>query len=189
MTTTTRPWAGGTLALGAILIVVGLLAVVGRWAGVDLGSVIGEQTWPFLVIVPGLGLAGLAFTRTPPDGVGFAIAGSIVTTVGAILLYQANTLMWSNWAYVWTLIPAAAGLGMGIYGFLTGMPELVAKGTRLFVIGGLMFMVGWWYFEAIFSTGSAPFDAGTWWPIALIVVGVVAVTRAVAIGRREGTEP
>ena len=70
------------VAFGAILMLAGLIAVVARAADVDIGAVVGEQTWPLLVIVPGLGLLGFAFVRTPPDGLGFAIAGSIVTAVG-----------------------------------------------------------------------------------------------------------
>ena len=183
MTATTRPRTGGALVLGAILIVVGLVAVAGRSAGVDLPAIIGEQTWPFLVIVPGLVLLGAAFTRTPPEGLGFAIAGSIVTTVGAILLYQANTATWENWAYVWALIPGAAGLGKAGYGLLTGSRELVVDGARMAAIAGVLFAVGWWYFGTLFATGRGPIDASTWWPIALIVVGVAIASRAL-VGTR-----
>ena len=63
---------------------------------------------------------------------GFAIAGSIVTTVGSVLLYQQTTGHWESWAYAWALVgPGAAGLGMLVYGLLfrpTGYcsrPELV----------------------------------------------------------------
>ena len=47
------------LILGAILVGIGVLAVIGRAADVDLGGLIGEQTWPLLVIVPGLVLLAL----------------------------------------------------------------------------------------------------------------------------------
>ena len=168
MTATTRPRTGGALVLGAILIVVGLVAVIGRSAGFDLRTVIGEQTWPLLVIVPGVVLFGSAFTRTPPDGIGLAIGGAIVTTVGAILLYQANTETWESWAYVWALIPGAAGLGKAAYGLATGSRQEVVEGGRMAVIAGLLFVAGWWYFGTLFETGQVPLDASLWWPIALI---------------------
>jgi FtsH-binding integral membrane protein len=166
------------LALGALLIVVGLAAMAARTADLDLGGLIGEQTWPLLVVVPGLLLLGLAFVRTPPDGVGFAIAGSIVTTVGAILLVQANTANWASWAYVWALIPGAAGLGMAAYGLLTHTGELVDKGVWMVVIAGVLYIVGWWYFEGLFATGEQPVDVATWWPVALIAAGAVVAIRA-----------
>ena len=106
-------------ALAAVLIVIGVIGVVARSTGIDLRVHLGEQSWPLLVMLPGLGLLAVAFTRTPPGGLGFAIAGSVVTAIGAILLVQANTGAWASWAYVWALIPAAAGLGMAGYGLLT----------------------------------------------------------------------
>ena len=189
MNATTRPSHGGTLALGAILITTGLLAVIGRVAGVDLETLVGEQTWPWLVIVPGIVLLGLTLTVKPPDGVGFVIAGSIVTTVGAILLYQATTELWESWAYVWVLIPGAAGLGMAVYGLLTGIGDLVTKGTRMTIISGVLFVIGWWWFETLFRTGEVPVDAGSWWPIVAIGVGILIASRALWATRQEGTQP
>ena len=159
------------LILGAILVGIGVLAVIGRAADVDLGGLIGEQTWPLLVIVPGLVLLALAIPPAPPEGLGFAIAGSIVTMVGAILLFQANTEAWASWAYAWLLIPGAAGLGILGYGAFTHRLELIRKAVPLILIPAALFVVGWWWFETIFATGEVPFDAGTWWPLALIVVG------------------
>jgi hypothetical protein len=171
------------LALGAVLILVGVAAVVARSVDVDLGALIGEQSWPALVIVPGLVLIGLAFVARPPDGLGFAIAGSIVTTIGMILLVQANTGAWASWAYVWTLIPGAAGIGMTIYGLLTRSRELVGNGARLAAIAGVLFIAGWWYFETLFTTGEQPADLGTWWPLVLIAVGTVIAIRALLTTR------
>jgi hypothetical protein len=176
------------LTLGAVLILVGFAAAAARSVDVDLGAWIGEQTWPFLVIVPGLVLLGLAFLRTPPDGVGFAISGSIVTTVGAILLVQANTANWASWAYVWALLPGAAGLGMVVYGGLTRTSELMDKGVGLIVISGVLFLVGSWYFESLFATGEQPADLATWWPLALIGAGAVVAVRALFAARRGSTQ-
>ena len=63
---------------GAVLMVVGLAIVVGRLAGVQLQELIGEQSWPFFVIVPGLILLVAAVVPRPPDGLGLAIAAEIV---------------------------------------------------------------------------------------------------------------
>jgi hypothetical protein len=182
-----RPETRRLLTLGAVLILVGLAAAAARSVDLDLGAYIGEQTWPLLVVVPGLVLLGLAFVRTPPDGVGFAIAGSIVTTVGAILLVQANTENWASWAYVWALIPGAAGLGMAAYGVLTRSSDLIDKGVGLIAVAGILFLVGWWYFEALFATGEQPIDIATWWPVVLIGVGAILAIRGVFAARRGST--
>ena len=182
-----QPRTGSALAVGSILIGIGILAALARAADVDLDPLIGDQTWPVLVILPGLALLGVAVVRTPPEGLGFAIAGSIVTTVGAILLVQANTDTWESWAYVWALIPGAAGLAMTVYGLLTRTGELVDKGTRMVLIAGVLYLAGWWYFDTLFTTGEQPIDLHTWWPLALIGVGALIATRALVGSRRRPT--
>lgn len=164
--------------------VIGLAIVVARIADVQLEGLIGEQTWPFFVIVPGLVLLVAAVIPRPPDGLGFAIAGSIVTSVGAILLFQANTDAWASWSYVWALIPGAAGFGMAGYGLLTRHGELIGKGFRLAVIAAVLFVIGAWYFETWYATGDVPVDAAGWWPIVLIGVGALIVVRGLLGDRR-----
>ncbi len=182
-----RPETRRLLALGAILILAGAAAMAARSMDLDLGALIGEQTWPLLVVLPGLALLGLAVVPKPPDGVGFAIAGSIVTTVGLILLVQANTEDWASWAYVWALIPGAAGLGLAGYGLLTRTGELVDKGAGLVVIAGVLYVVGWWYFDALFATGEQPVDVAAWWPVALIAAGAIIAVRALLGSRDRGS--
>jgi hypothetical protein len=179
-----RSGTGPLLLLGAALIAVGVIAMALRAFDVDIDTLIGEQTWPLLVIVPGILLLGLALVATPPDGLGFAIAGSIVTMVGAIMLYQANTETWESWAYVWALIPGAAGLGISGYGLLTRSGELIAQGVRMVLVSAVLFVVGWWYFEAVFTTGEPPISVDLWWPLVAIGVGAIIATRALFRMRR-----
>jgi len=184
-----RRSSGSLLAFGAILITVGLVAALLRNADIGLSTVIGDQTWPFLVVVPGLILLASSVAPRPPEGLGFAIGGSIVTTVGLILLWQANTGAWESWAYVWALIPGAAGLGIATYGAATRASELVERGVRMVLVAGVLFLVGRWYFEALFATGEQPIDVGTWWPVALIGVGLlIAIRGLVGTRRAAGTE-
>ncbi len=183
------PGTGSLIVIGSILILVGLVAVLARTVDIDLGSYIGEQTWPLLVIVPGVVLLALALMRTPPEGVGFAIAGAIVTAVGAILLAQANTHAWASWAYVWALIPGAAGCGMAGYGLLTRTTDLVDRGVWMILVSGVLYMIGWWYFEALFATGEQPIDIGTWWPLGLILAGAIVAARALHEARNASNRP
>jgi hypothetical protein len=164
--------------VGIVLVAVGLAAFALRQLGVDLADVVGDGGWPLFVIVPGLILIALAVMPAAPNGVGFAIGGSIVTTVGFILLYQQATGHWESWAYAWALLPAAAGAAMTVYGWATGHSELTSVGLRLAAIGALLFAVGFWFFETIFDTGRVPFDLATWWPVVPIAAGVVLTVRA-----------
>ena len=139
------------------------------------------------MIIPGVILMLASLIPQPPRGVGFAIAGSIVTTVGLVLLYQEQTARWESWAYAWALVgPGAAGLGMLVYGLIFGQRELVSVGLRLASIAAAIFVAGYWFFETVFVTGRAPVDLGAWWPVAIIGAGLVVL--AVGLAGRGDTE-
>ena len=163
---------------GVVLVTVGVLALGARQAGFELGNLV-ESGWPLFIIVPGIALLAAAFVPSPPDGLGFAIAGSVVTTVGGILLYQENSGNWESWAYVWALIPTAAGIAIAVYGLLTGHRDIAGNGLRLAAVAGVMFLIGAWYFSAVFETGENPIDVDTWWPVAVVVIGAFVLGRAV----------
>jgi membrane-bound ClpP family serine protease len=96
--TSRRPGSPGAAVLGGILIVLGLVFFASEQLNLDIG----EVTWPFYIIAPGLGLLTLGLTQR--KGEGLAIAGSIVTIVGLVLLYQNLTDHWESWAYAWALV-------------------------------------------------------------------------------------
>jgi hypothetical protein len=177
------------IVVGGALVLVGLAAFLLQGAGMDVGRAIGEVGWPFFVIVPGLGLLAASFAVPAPRGVGFAIAGSIVTTVGLILLYQNATDNWESWAYAWALIPTAAGLGMLAYGALTDEPRITGTGVRLAAIGAVMFVIGMWFFGPIFDEGRPPIDFGNAWPLVLVIGGVLLVGGALFNGGRDQHPP
>jgi hypothetical protein len=166
----------GLSVVGVLLVVVGAAWFVLRELRIDPFGAIADTGWPFFVIVPGLVLLGLSLVPTPPRGLGLAIAGAIVSTVGLVLLYQETTAHWESWAYAWTLVgPGAAGLGLLGYGLVYRQRDLVPVGARMVAIAAAMFVVGYWYFESIFATGRAPLDLGTWWPVALVVLGLAVL--------------
>ena len=171
----TERW-GGVAILGGLLVIVGVGWLVMRELQVDPIGAIAEAGWPYYVIVPGVILLLLALLPSPPRGLGFAVAGSIVTTVGVVLLYQNSTGPFESWAYAWALVgPAAAGLGMLLYGLVFAQRDLVPIGTRLLAVGAAVFVAGYWFFESIFATGRAPIELGAWWPVAMVAVGVAVV--------------
>lgn len=171
------PVAQGRVAiLGVILVLVGAVGLVVSWTGFEFDEWIGENGWPIFVIVPGLVLWALAFVPKPPAGVGFAIAGTIVTSVGVLLWYQEATDHWESWAYAWALIgPGAAGLGLLLYGLATRTSRMVKEGAWLALISLLVFVVGAWFFESTFETGRVPLDLGDAWPVVLIGIGVIVI--------------
>jgi hypothetical protein len=167
---------GGLTILGTILVLVGVGWFVVRELRIDPFEAIADAGWPYFVIIPGVVLLIASLVRTPPHGLGFAIAGSIVTTVGAVLFYQQATGHWESWAYAWALIgPGAAGLGMVAYGLIFGQRDLLAAGARLVAIAAAIFVAGYWYFESIFDTGRAPIELGQWWPVVVVGAGLLAL--------------
>jgi hypothetical protein len=78
----------GALAVGLLLVAAGVAAFGARQAGFDPFEALGDNGWPLFVIVPGLVLLGASVVPPVPHGVGFAIAGSIVTIVGLVLLFR-----------------------------------------------------------------------------------------------------
>ena len=183
--TSIERWNGLAL-VGALLVVAGVGWFVARELRFDPFAAIADAGWPFFVIIPGVILLVSSLIPTPPRGVGLAIAGSIVTTVGLALLYQESTAHWESWAYGWVLVgPGAAGLGMLLYGLIFGQRDLVSVGARLAGIAVVIFVVGYWFFETVFATGRAPVDLGAWWPVAIIVAGLTVLTVGLARGRRK----
>ena len=177
-------WNGLAL-VGALLVVGGVGWFVARELRFDPFAAIADAGWPFFVIIPGVILMASSLIPKPPNGVGFAVAGSIVTTVGLVLLYQESTAHWESWAYGWVLVgPGAAGLGMLLYGLIFGQRDLVSVGARLAGIAVAIFVVGYWFFETVFATGRAPVDLGAWWPVAIIVAGLAVLTVGLASGGR-----
>jgi hypothetical protein len=168
-----------TAVIGLLLVAVGVVALVLReLVGVNFFASIGPWGWPFFIIVPGVVLLGLALVPAPPRGIGFAIAGAIVTTVGALLLYQSQTEHWESWAYAWALIPMSAGVAMVLYGLLTGTRRLVSSGLWMAGIAAVVFAAGAWFFEGIFAGEQRPLDIGNWWPVGVMVLGALIVIRA-----------
>jgi hypothetical protein len=161
----------GSLLLGGMLVTLGILFLIGQLFDVYIGRWI----WPFFVMAPGVLLFSLGLAREDQPGVGMAIAGSIVTSTGVLLFLQNITGLWASWAYAWALIaPTSVGAGQMLFGKLKGRPELVTTGARLVKIGGIIFLVGFVFFELLI--GVSGFGLGRiGWPLFLIGLGVLLV--------------
>jgi hypothetical protein len=182
-----RPGATA-VALGVLLIAVGGLALVTRELGFNVFQAIGESGWPFFVIVPGLILLGASLVPAPPRGLGFAIPGAIVTTVGGLLLYQSQSGNWESWAYTWALVPMAVGAAMLGYGTLIRRWDIAIPGLWIAGIAAIVLAVGAWYFEGIFAGEPRPVDLGDAWPVVVIAIGGL-ITALALFGPRQVTPP
>lgn len=178
-----RASAGGNpgLTLGAILVVVGLILFAGQV--VDVG--IGDLGWPLWIVAAGAAilLVGLLIVPEAPVVVG----GTIVTTVGVVLLYQSSTGHWESWAYAWALVgPAATGLGTALWGLRQADAGAVRGGTWS-LLGGLgLFVIGFVFFEGVIGISGRRLPLPEWTlPAAVIAIGVGLLARGLLQGRRE----
>jgi hypothetical protein len=169
-----RWWPRQSTVIGGLLILIGAVLLIGNVVRIDLG----RYGWPLFVIAPGILLIVLALTASGFVKEGLAIAGSIVTVTGLILLYQNSTDHFESWAYAWALVfPAAVGAGMIIYGVAAQRPGNVRAGTRLVAIGVVLFLLGAAFFEGVIGLGGYEFSR----PSGAVVGGVIILLGAVLL--------
>ncbi len=138
---------------------------------------IGALGWPFIVVGVGviLFLLGLLVNNEQ----GMVVGGTVVTTVGLLLFYQAQTGRWESWAYAWALIgPGASGLGMLIWGLRSGSAHDVRNGTWA-LLGGLgLFAIGFLFFEGMIGISGERLPIADWVLPALVIgMGFVVLGR------------
>jgi hypothetical protein len=168
-----RRGSSGTALLGILLITVGVFFFIGQWLNIDWGA----ATWPFYVIAPGLAL--MAFGLTQRDGSGLTVAGSMVTMVGLVLLYQNATGHWESWAYAWALVaPGGSGLGMLLYGTRSGNRKMARDGFWQILIAIGLFVAGFIFFEGIIGISGQRLPLPEWvLPVAVIAIGLLVLVR------------
>ena len=169
--------------LGGILIVLGLVFFASQQLNIDIG----EATWPFYVIAPGVAM--VAFGLTQRRGSGLTIAGSIVTMVGLVLVYQNATNHWESWAYAWALVgPGGSGIGMLLYGTRSGDTKMARDGffTTLTALG--LFAAGLVFFEGVLGISGRRLPLPEWvLPAAVILIGLLLLVRGATYrGHRGG---
>jgi hypothetical protein len=173
------------LVIGIILVVVGAVILAGRLTDITLGA----AAWPLWIIVPGIAMILGSFAIPPRGGLGLAIPGGILTMVGVVLAFQAQTGLYETWAYAWALVaPGGVGLGMLLYGLARRDGELARDGLRTTLVGLGLFVGFGLFFEGVLGLSGQPFsNAREVLPYAAIVLGVVLVLVAFVGGRRTTT--
>jgi hypothetical protein len=184
-----RPDRRDAIYVGSGLIVIGLLALAMVSADIDPSEWLGGSGWTLFVFVPGAILLAAGLLSRGDAAEGLTIAGSIVITVAALLFGMDRTGHWESWAYAWALIPAAAGLGVVLYGLRTGDRSDMNGGIRLILVALAMLVVGAWFFETMFQTGEVPFSFGEWWPLTFIALGAIVILLSLVGRPREQHGP
>lgn len=161
--------------LGAILILLGILFLAGRYVSALFDFDLGHYAWPFFIIIPGLLIFMASFAFERRAGIPMAMFGGMVTTAGGILMLQNIFDLYASWAYAWALVaPTSVGLAKLVYGALRGLGDEVKSGLTMSGIGFAMFVIGGFFFEVVIGINGFGFGAA-WqcWPGLLIGLGII----------------
>ena len=164
-----------TAAIGVVLVVLGIFALVIVVSGVDLT----QYGWPLFVLIPGLTLLVLGFVGM---GAIAAIPGGIVTMLGLVLAYQNSTGDWPTWAFAWSLvIPFGLGLGMYLQALRDRDVGALRRGRTLMFAGLMIFIFGFVFFESILGISGRDYGGlgKAALPLLLILIGLVLLVRSI----------
>jgi hypothetical protein len=144
-----RPGRGSqarTMIFGALLIALGAAFLVSEQVNFNWG----EHSWPIFVIASGLFLLLVGLAMPSEAGLGLAVPGGIITSVGLLLAFQDATGAWASWAYAWALIaPGSVGATLSLYGLLHRRMDLLDAGLRTAAVGLGLFVGFGLFFENI----------------------------------------
>ena len=176
-----RPRSGGSSALGIVLVVIGLFALVVVLSGTDLT----QYGWPLFIIIPGLTLLVVGFVRI---GAGATIPGGILSVLGVVLAYCNSTNDWPFLAYGWALVtPGGVGLGIYLQALRDRDQHELRTGRTLLFIGLMIFLIGFVLFESILGISGrdyfGPIGKAAL-PVLLILVGVILLVRSIQRSRQ-----
>jgi hypothetical protein len=177
-----KPRRGGSgAALGIVLVVVGIFALLVAMSGVDLT----QSGWPLFIIIPGLTLIVVGFIRI---GAVATIPGGIVTMLGVVLAYTNSSGDWPFWAYGWSLVvPFGIGLGAYLQAMRDHDQNALRTGRTLLAVGLMIFLIGFVLFESILGISGRDYFGPVGkaaLPLLLIIVGVILFVRSVQRSRR-----
>lgn len=166
------------VAGGVVLILLGFIFLAGQLFP-NIWSWVTEFSWPLTVVGAGVILLLIGLLANAP---GMAVPACIVGGIGVLLWWQNRTSQWETWSYAWTLIPGFVGVGTIVMGLWERKWSDIRGGLWLILISAVMFAVLGSFFGGIFG-GNLGFLA-RWWPVALILLGVLSLIDYVTKPRR-----
>lgn len=156
------------IGVGVLLIILGAFSLIyqlfpGLQDLLDLSF-----DWPFFIIGFGLFLLVLGLLVGAP---GMAVPAMIFAGIGGLLYWQNATGNWESWGYAWTLIPGFVGVGVFISELLEGkFASAIQSGGWLILISLIMFLI-------FSSFMGGPEWFGDYWPVLIILLGVIMMVR------------
>jgi hypothetical protein len=153
------------LAIGLILILLGAWLLVNQ----VMPGILPEFSWPWIIVGVGVLLLLIGLLSGNP---GMAVPACIVGGIGGLLYWQSITGNWESWAYAWTLIPGFVGVGVALSGLLEGrIQKGVREASGLIFISLILFTIFGSFFGAFGLMGN-------YWPVLLILLGLLLLVRA-----------
>jgi hypothetical protein len=169
-----------SIIIGIVLLALGVFALFGNvFASLNM-----DNLWPLLTL--GVGVAFLiAVAVGDQNRAGLAVPGSILVTVGLLLLIMNYTDTWEAWSYCWALIIFASGAGVWINGYRSEQPELRKRGADAMRSGLILFIVFAVIMEFIFTATEEHRQGNPLvWAIMLTLLGLyLLITRLLALGK------
>ena len=118
----------GLIAIGALSLAGNVLLRLEAW-----------RLWPISVILLGLALTAPGFWGLTRRGLGsFFIPGSLVLTVGVILMAASLSNHWALWAQAWPLTVIGLALGFALAAIFMRLPALAIPAFILGINGLLL---------------------------------------------------
>ena len=156
------------LVVGLLLVLIGALIRASRFVPGLKNWLELDYAWPLVIVAAGVFLFLLGLLTGAP---GLSVPACIVSGIGGILYWQNATGDWASWAYLWTLIPGFAGIGIIISGFLSGeWRSSLREGINTILTSIFLFVIFW-----LFLGGSA--ISWEYWPVLLIIFGLWILVR------------
>lgn len=157
-----------SLVFGVLLVLVGAVFLIVQLVPGLKETINWASAWPLIIVGIGVAfLVGAVVGGVP----GLAVPAAIIGGIGGLLWYQNATDSWDTWSYAWALIPGFVGVGIILSGILSGnIREALTGGGWLILISLVMFF--------IFGSFLGGFEQfGAYWPVLLIVLGVLILLR------------
>lgn len=163
------------VVVGLVLMGVGAMALIAQVSSTVFGFDLWTYLWPYFII----GIGTVFFVGMVAGGRStgaLAIPGSIISTIGLILLVQNMFDVYETWAYAWALIIVSVGVGIMINGIWSGNLGSRENGARLARLGFVLFLVFGVFFEFVIGISGFRYG-GMVWPLFIIAAGVYLVLR------------
>jgi hypothetical protein len=159
----------GALTVGLLLVLLGLFFLASEQSTFGIG----RFGWPAFVIAPGVFLLVVGLAIPYEGGLGAAIPGGIVATVGLVLAFQDATGAYASWSYAWALVaPGSVGVTLTLFGLLHRRWDLLDAGLRTAMVGLGLFIGFGLFFENVIGIDEGQSNTALRDALPLMAVGL-----------------